>query len=109
MTMIEIESTSATTAVLAPSTPATPYEARAVEVTYVLKAHPWFDIDIRREQDYWTVVDRETGIFGHGDDPLEALREFNRAAAEHLDVLERQPELSDELTDQLSYLRERIS
>jgi hypothetical protein len=108
--MTTIEATSATTAVSAPSAPATPYEARPVDGAYTLEARPWFDIEVRREKaGYWTVADRQTGIFGHGDDPLAALQDFNRSVTEHLEALEEESELSEDLERQLSYLRERTS
>jgi hypothetical protein len=50
----------------------------------------------------------ETGIFGHGDDALGAIRDFQAAIVEHLDVLERRPALSNELAWQLDYLRARV-
>jgi hypothetical protein len=54
------------------------------------------------------VADQETGIYGAGASPSEALDDFLRAVKEHLDVLERQELLSDDLTAQLRYLRERV-
>lgn len=57
---------------------------------------------------YWTVLDRETGIFGHGEEFLDALRDFHLAVVQHLDVLEQESELSEELAWQLDYLRARI-
>lgn len=64
-----------------------------------------FDFD---ENGYWYVRDTETGIFGHGETPSGALEDFYVAAAQHLDVLEREPALSGELSRQLEYLRARI-
>jgi hypothetical protein len=96
--------------VLAPTPPSGRYRSAVAHiVAYTIAARPWFDIQVRREPDYWTVVDRETGIFGHGDDLLAALRDFDRAAVEHLDVLQRQESLTDELTAQVAYLRQRVA
>ena len=57
---------------------------------------------------YWIVRDVETGIFGTGPDAAAAHQDLERALREHLDVLERQEELSSELTAQLAYLRELL-
>jgi predicted RNase H-like HicB family nuclease len=66
--------------------------------------------EIAEEHDgYWTVHDVETGIFGSGETQEAAREDFERALHEHLDVLERQDSLSDELTAQLTYLRFRLS
>ena len=67
-----------------------------------------FAYEFRHDDDIWVVLDKETGIFGHGEDPLDALRDFDLAAAQHLDVLEQEPALSEELSRQLEYLRARI-
>jgi hypothetical protein len=79
------------------------------EFSYAIPLRPGFDLDVDRAGGRWTLVDRETGIFGSGDDPSAAIRDFFRAVQEHLDVLQRQPELTDELTAQLTYLRHRVS
>jgi hypothetical protein len=75
---------------------------------YRLELPPDFDVDFEHRGRHWVVRDRETGIFGRGDDPLSAVRDFARATADHLDVLERQEALSQGLTAQLQYLRERV-
>lgn len=54
------------------------------------------------------IDERRTAICGEGPTHLDAIRDFQRAVREHLDVLERQPELSPELADQLDYLRARV-
>jgi predicted RNase H-like HicB family nuclease len=78
-------------------------------VSFALDADNPFAIEFRyAPEDYWIVRDTETGIFGHGDTPSDALADFHRAAAQHLDVLEREPALSEELTHQYEYLRDRI-
>lgn len=53
----------------------------------------------------WTVRDLATGIFGAGATMDEAYHDCLVAQREHLDVLERQPELSKDLAEQLEYLR----
>lgn len=53
----------------------------------------------------WTVRDIATGIFGVGATMGEAYYDLLVAQREHLDVLERQPELSKDLAEQLEYLR----
>ena len=63
---------------------------------------------MEREGQVWIVHDRVTGIHGAGETPSEALGDFQRAAIEHLDVLERQDALSEDLQAQLLYLRERV-
>lgn len=79
----------------------------AFTACYTVSATHSFDLDFGRGDGYWTVSDRRTGIFGQGDDFSSAIRDFRRAVVEHLEVLERQPALSDELAAQLEYLRER--
>jgi hypothetical protein len=69
---------------------------------------PSFSIRFERGDGYWVVTDRPTGIFGQGEDVLAAVQDFQAAASEHLDVLERQAALSEELTWQLEYLRARV-
>lgn len=56
----------------------------------------------------WTVRDIETGIFGTGSDMDAAVEDFSLALREHLDVLERQSALSEELEAQIRYLRRRL-
>jgi hypothetical protein len=75
---------------------------------YSLEQSPSFHIDVHLSGETTTVVDRETGVFGIGASPREALDDFRRAVREHLDVLERQESLSDDLTAQFQYLRERL-
>ena len=66
--------------------------------------------EIAEEHDgYWTIHDPVTGIFGSGPDRETAHADFERALREHLDVLERQHELSPELSSQLAYLRQRLT
>jgi hypothetical protein len=77
--------------------------------SYAIPVRPGFRLDVRHAEGRWTIVDRETGVFGTGDDPSAAIRDFQRAVAEHLDVLQRQESLSDELAAQLNYLRTRVS
>ena len=67
-----------------------------------------FQLQRQREGDTFLVTDLPTGIFGSGSDLNAAIRDFYVAAAEHLDVLERQDELSDELAAQREYLRARV-
>lgn len=69
---------------------------------------PSFNIRFERGDGYWIVTDRPTGIFGQGEDALAAVQDFQTAVSEYLDVLERQPELSEELAWQLDYLRSRV-
>lgn len=70
---------------------------------------PSFAYQFRREDDgYWIVQDIETGIFGHGEEVIDALTDFHIAAVQHLAVLEAEPTLSEELLWQREYLRARI-
>lgn len=64
--------------------------------------------EFQRHDDYWVFRDLETGVFGQAPDLLGALDDFQVAAREHLDVLERQQELSEDLARQRDYLRTRI-
>lgn len=63
---------------------------------------------VAENEGLWTVRDLHTGIFGAGDDVDTATDDFHLALREHLDVLERQPDLSEGLEAQLRYLRDRI-
>lgn len=81
---------------------------RGSRASYNLVPRPGFKLRPIRGDGYWIVEDTETGIHGDAENVQGALREFYRAANEHLDVLERQSELSDELTHQLKYLQQRI-
>lgn len=77
-------------------------------VTYTITTTPHFRLIAELAGNTWTVSDRDTGIYGAGDTPSEALQDFRRAVIEHLDVLERQDVLSDDLAAQLRYLRARV-
>lgn len=66
-------------------------------------------VDLRSLDGYWTALEPRTGIFGTGADESSALEDLIRALQEHTDVLARQEALSDELADQLDYLRQRLS
>jgi hypothetical protein len=79
------------------------------EAGYVIRPRPAFDLEPRRTGKQWTVVDRQTGIHGVGETPTDALADFRRAAVEHLDVLERQEALSEDLVAQRDYLRLRLN
>jgi hypothetical protein len=72
------------------------------------KMPPSFSTRFERGDGYWIVADRPTGIFGQGEDVLAAIQDFQAAVSEHLDVLERQAALSEELAWQLEYLRARV-
>lgn len=78
------------------------------EAHYLIRARAQFQLAIERDGDAWIIHDRVTGIFGAGESPSEAIRDFQRATTEHLDVLERQDSLSDDLQAQLRYLRDRV-
>jgi len=83
--------------------------ASVVFETWSNVVESWSNQEIVEEHDdYWTVRNPETGIFGSGPDRDTAVKGFERALREHLDVLERQAELSDDLTAQLVYLRQRL-
>lgn len=76
--------------------------------SYRITPAPSFSFELERGNGYWIVRDSETGIYGTAEDVLGALKDFFRAAAQHLDVLKRQEALSDELSWQLAYLRARV-
>jgi hypothetical protein len=85
-------------------------EASAVFESWSNVVESWSNQEIVEEHDgHWTVRNPETGIFGSGPDRDAAVEDFERALREHLDVLGRQAELSDDLTAQLVYLRQRLS
>ncbi len=85
-----------------------PSEAR--HVSYEIAPGPSFDLRVRRtERGYWIVWDEPTGTFGEGDSPLEAATDFERTAARHLSVLERQRDsLPEGQLWQLDYLSDRV-
>lgn len=103
-----------------PSSPVGSSSHHLVPVTYLTsreppsytldagKMPPSFSIRFERGDGYWVVTDRPTGIFGQGEDVLAAVQDFQAAVSEHLDVLERQAALSEELAWQLEYLRARV-
>lgn len=72
------------------------------------RRRPRFKLAYRNTGGTRVIVDLPTGVFGAGPDIRAALQDFAEAATAHLDVLERQPELSDELLSQRDYLRERV-
>ena len=78
------------------------------EEHYVFRGRPQFRVEVEREGEVWIVHDRVTGIHGAGETPSDALGDFQRAVTEHLDVLERQDAISEDLQVQLLYLRERV-
>jgi hypothetical protein len=69
----------------------------------------WSSAIVEAHDGYWTVRDPQTGIFGTGEDEAAAIEDFKRAVDEHLDVLERQPDLSAALSSQLAYIRSRLA
>ena len=54
----------------------------------------------------FTATDRETGVFGAGPTPFDALQDYTRARREHREVLEAEHKLSPELKRQLKLLRD---
>jgi predicted RNase H-like HicB family nuclease len=67
-----------------------------------------FEVRWERSGDSWIARDVPTGIFGHGPTVEAAVSDLQRALREHLDVLEREPALSEALAQQLAYLRQRL-
>ena len=78
------------------------------EASYLIPLRPAFDLVHDQTETGWVVVDRVTGIHGYGPSPLAAADDFRSAAREHLETLEGQQGLSDDLRRQLSYLRDRL-
>ena len=76
---------------------------------YEVNGKPALDAVIERSGQNWIVRDRVTGIHGVGQEPSEAVHDFARALAEHLDLLSRQDDLSDDLRGQLAYLQLRLA
>lgn len=75
--------------------------------SYVFETRPAFELEPIATETGWAVRDVETGIYGAGETPSEALLDFQRAVLEHLDMLQRQESLSDDLLAQLQYLQAR--
>lgn len=94
---------------LVSSDAAPPYPPPELVPAYRISARPSLPLERFWTGTYWIVRERETGIFGHAVDLSDALRDFGTAVKEHLDVLERQPELSPDLSWQLEYLRARVT
>lgn len=84
-------------------------EQRARTQTYKVDIRPSLKFDWEEHEDVVTVTETQTGIFGSGDDIVAALRDVRAALREHLDVLDRAPELSPGLAEQRDYLRARLS
>lgn len=85
-------------------TQATPaYEIRPV----AFEAHPAgsFELQYHRGNGYWMVWDARTAIHGYGRRLSDARRDFQVAVMQHLEVLENEERLSEELAWQLEYLR----
>lgn len=103
-------STSGNERVIATRTRGGVYRASADQnvTTYTVCAGPSFAIEVQLHAEQWTVRDRETGIFGVGATPSEAVADFSQAVREHVDVLQRQEMLSDDLAEQLRYLTARL-
>src|SRR5262245_40138696 len=78
------------------------------EASYVVPQRPVFDLVHERTETGWVVLDRATGIHGYGSDPLTAALDFRNAVREHLEMLERQQDLSEALEQQLRYVRDRV-
>jgi hypothetical protein len=78
--------------------------------SYRMRSAPSFDLKAEyAPRGYWLVWNRPTGIFGEGDNLWEAVEDFERAAAGHLDVLEEERDtLPDGQLWQLDYLRARV-
>ncbi len=76
--------------------------------TYQVTSGPRLRISTARGGEGWLVVDQVTGIHGVGAEFSEAIKDFATALREHLDVLEHEADLSDDLARQLDYLRERV-
>jgi predicted RNase H-like HicB family nuclease len=86
------------------------YSQAQYETAYSMRSAPSFDLGFQRtDEGYWLVWDRPTGVFGEGDTPLDAMKDFERTAARHLAVLERQRDsLPEGQAWQLAYLNERV-
>jgi predicted RNase H-like HicB family nuclease len=78
--------------------------------SYEIVPAPLFKLRIKRtEGGYWMVWDEPTGIFGEGEDPLQASTDFESNAVRHLNVLERQRDsLPEGQLWQLDYLNRRV-
>lgn len=67
-----------------------------------------FELHYNRGNGYWMIWDAETAIYGYGRRLADARRDFQVAVVQHLDVLESEDRLSEELAWQLEYLRARV-
>lgn len=72
------------------------------------EARPSFRLRREHDGNERIVVDVRSGVFGHGQDDQEALRDFMRAARDHLAVLEQELDLPQALQAQREYLRARV-
>jgi len=55
-----------------------------------------------------SATERQTGIFGAGDDVAAALEDLRSALREHLELLETESQLSEELEAQRAFLRSHL-
>jgi hypothetical protein len=72
------------------------------------RTRPSFKLKRERDGDDRIIVDVRTGIFGHGTDDQAALRDFMKAARDHLAVLEQEDTLPPAVQAQREYLRARV-
>jgi hypothetical protein len=100
------------TGVIAASPSAATCEAEPAgsQANYEVAAHGALKVESSRTEDgilVFTVSDPETGIFGTGGKPLEAIQDLGSANREHREVLEAQDHLAPALQRQLEYLQRR--
>ncbi len=84
------------------------YLPSAAPHAYTVQPGPRFDLVEERGDGYVVIHDVPSGIYGCGESPARAQADFKQAAHEHLDVLNRQPDLSEDLRWQRDYLRVRL-
>ncbi len=97
-----------------PSVPNQRVSYRHTEANAAYEIHPAalfdleFDLHRHRGNGYWIVWEAQTGIHGYGRRLSQAREDFQVAVKQHLEVLEGEESLSEELAWQLEYLRARV-
>lgn len=88
------------------------YRSSEAEATYEVHPAALFDLEFNlhrhRGNGYWIVWDANTAIHGYGRRLAQAREDFQAAVRQHLEVLESEENLSEELAWQLEYLRARV-
>ncbi len=84
---------------------ATPSNPERLALLLIEGANKPVHVRIQHEEGHTSIIDTKTGVFGIGETLAAATIDFRTALLEHLDVLTRQPMLSEDLQYQLETIR----